>query len=201
MAATKIAPSLVGIVVLLLQTPNPKTTQTPLERLQAKIAVVSVGSLTPPQVAGQFNNPSEEQNKRTPPMGRDRLFLFPDKTYIYTFVTDISPDTISDKGTWTLNGDIVDLKSDKDVTWRFKRAERRYVLVRRAGHDGELFAVGTERELKYFEEHAKDDPDFMFLLNSLKRERPIVEAETAALHKKLMREKWKPGLYTDDAKP
>src|SRR5713101_6669110 len=149
MAAAKITPSLVGIVVLLLQSANQKATQTPLGRLQVKMDVVSVASLTPPQVAGQFNNPSEEQNKRTPPMGRDSLFLFPDKTYIYTFVTDIPPDTISDKGTWTLNGDIVDLKSDKDVTWRSTRAERGYVLVRRAGHDGELFAVGTERQLTY----------------------------------------------------
>jgi hypothetical protein len=195
MAAAKITPSLVGIVVLLLQSPNQKATQTPLERLQAKIDVVSVASLTSPQVAGQFNNPSEEQNKRTPPMGRDSLFLFPDKTYIYTFVTDIPPDTISDKGTWTLDGDIIELKSDKDVTWKSKRAERRYVLVRRAGHDGELFLVGTERQLTYFEEHAKDDPEFMFLLNSLKRERAIAEAETAALHKKLMQAKWKPDFY------
>ena len=195
MAAAKIIPSLVGIAVLLLQSPNQKATRTPLERLQAKIDVVSVANLTPPQVAGQFNNPSEEQNKRTPPMGRDSLFLCPDKTYIYTFVTDIPPDTISDKGSWTLDGDIVELKSDKDVTWKSKRAERRYVLVRRAGHDGELFAVGAERQLTYFEEHAKDDPEFMFLLSSLKRERGIAEAETAALHKKLMQEKWKPGFY------
>jgi hypothetical protein len=195
MAAAKIAPLLVGIVALLLQSLNQKATQTPLERLQAKIDVVSVASLMPSQVAGQFNNPSEEQNKRTPPMGKDSLFLFPDKTYIYTFVTDIPPDTISDKGTWTLDGDIVELKSDKDVTWKSKRAERRYVLVRRAGHDGELFAVGTERQLTYFEEHAKDDPEFMFLLNSLRRERSIVETETAALHKKLMRAKWKPDFY------
>jgi hypothetical protein len=195
MAAAKIISSLVGIVVLLLQSPNQEATQTPLERLQAKIDVVSVASLTPPQVAGEFNNPSEEQNKRTPPMGRDSLFLFPDRIYIYTFVTDILPDTISDKGTWTLDGNIVELKSDKDVTWKSKRAERRYVLVRRAGHDGELFAVGTERQLTYFEEHAKDDPEFIFLLNSLKRERAIAEAETAALHKKLMQAKWKPDFY------
>jgi hypothetical protein len=201
MVANKILTSLVGIVVLLLQTANQKVAQTPLERLQAKIAVESVGSLTPTQVAGQFNNPSEERNKRTPPMGRTSLFLFPDKTYIYTFVTDIPPDTISDKGTWTLNGDTVDLKSDKDITWRSKWAERRYILVRRAGHDGELFAVGTKRELKYFEEHAKGDPEFMFLLNSLKRERAIGEAEAAALHKKLMQEKWRPGFYTEDSKP
>jgi len=58
-----------------------------------------------------------------------------------------------------------------------------------------VFAVGTERELTYFEEHAKDDPEFMFLLNSLKRERNISEAETAALRKKLMKEKWKPDFY------
>ena len=201
MPATKIATPLVAIVVLLLQTPSHKPTQTPLERLQAIFAVESVGALTPLQVAGQFNNPSEEQNKRTPPMGRDSLYLFPDKTYIYTFGTDIPPDTISDKGTWTLNGDMVDLQSDKDVTWRSKRAERQYVLVRRGGRDGEIFAVGTGRELKYFEGHAKDDPGFMFLLSSLKRERAIVETETAALRKKLMQEKWKPEFYKDDSKP
>jgi hypothetical protein len=146
-----------------------------LERLQAKIDVVSVTNLTPLQVAGQFNNPSEEQNKRPPPMGKDCLFLFPDKTYIYTFVTDLPPDTISDKGIWTLDEAIVHFKSDKDVTWKSKRSERRYILVRRHGLDGELFAVGTERELAYFEEHAKDDSEFMFLLNSLKRERTMLE--------------------------
>jgi len=58
-----------------------------------------------------------------------------------------------------------------------------------------VFTVGTERELTYFEEHAKDDPEFMFLLNSLKRERTISEAETAALRKKRMKEKWKPDFY------
>jgi hypothetical protein len=110
-------------------------------------------------------------------------------------MTDIPPDAISDKGTWTLDGDIVQFKSDKDVAWKSKRAERRYVLVRRRGHNGELFAVGTEHELTYFEENAKDDPEFMFLLNSLKRERAISESETAALQKKLMREKWKPDFY------
>jgi hypothetical protein len=195
MAALKVTPLLIGIVVVLLQSPTQKAAQTPLERLQAKVDVVSVTNLTALQVAGQFNNPSEEHNKRTPPMGRDSLFLFPDKTYIYTFVTDLPPDTISDKGTWTLDGDIVQLKSDRDVTWKSKRAERKYILVRRRGHDRELFAVGIEHELTYFEEHAKDDPEFMFLLNSLKRERTISVAETAALHQKLMQEKWKPDFY------
>lgn len=131
-------------------------------------------------------------------MGRDSLFLFPDKTYIYTWVTDLPPDTISDKGNWSLDGDTVQLRSDKDVTWKSKRTERQYILVRRRGHDGELFAVGTGHELTYFEEHAEDDPEFMLLLNSLKREKSISEAETAALQKKLMQEKWKPEFYRHD---
>jgi hypothetical protein len=170
------------------------TTRTPLARLQAKIDVVSIQNLTPTQVAGQFKNPSDEQNKRVPPMGSEILFLFPDKTYIFTFVTDISPDTISDKGTWSLDGDIVQLKSDQDVTWKSKRAERHYILVRRRISVDELFAVGIERNLTYFEEHSKDDPGFMFLLNSLKREKTISEAETKPLRKKLMQAKWKPDL-------
>jgi len=114
---------------------------------------------------------------------------------VYTFVTDIPPDTISDKGTWTLDGDIVQLKSHKDVTWQSKRTVRQYILVRGRGHNGELFAVGTERELLYFGEHAKEDPEFIFLLTSLKREKAISEAETVALKKKLIQEKWKPDFY------
>jgi hypothetical protein len=182
-------------VLVSLQSSNQTAIQTPLERLQAKIDVVSVKGLTPLQVAGEFNNPSEELKKLTPPMGEDSLFLFPDKTYIYTHVTDIPPDTISDKGTWSLAGDIVQLKSDKEVKWKSKRAERQYILVRRRGQDKELFAVGTERDLTYFDDHAKSDPNFMFLLNSLKRERAIDKAETPALRKKLMQEKWKPDFY------
>ena len=196
MASAQSAMLVVGTMLLLLQSPGQETTQKPLERLQAKIDVVSVSNLVPLQAAGQFNNPSQEEKKRTPSNGsKDSLFLFPDKTYIYTSVTDLPPDTIPDKGTWTLDGDIVQLESDKDVTWESRRAERRYILVRRRGHDRELFAVGIDHGLTYFEEHAKEDPEFMFLLNSLKREKTISEAETAALRKKLMQEKWKPDFY------
>src|SRR5437879_8590183 len=107
----------VAIALLLPQSSDTKTERTPVERLQAKIDVVSVPNLTPPELAGQYTNPSEELSKRVPPMGSEKLFVFPDKTYIFTFETDIPPDTISDKGTWILNGDTLELQSDKDVTW------------------------------------------------------------------------------------
>jgi hypothetical protein len=111
---------LVAIALLLPQSSNTKTERTPLERLQAKIDVVSVPNLTPSELAGQYTNPLEELNKRVPPMGSEKLFVFPDRSYIFTFVADIPPDTISDKGTWSLNGDTLELKSDKDVTWKSK---------------------------------------------------------------------------------
>lgn len=185
----------VVIALLLTQSSNHKTERTPLERLQAKIDVVSVPNITTLEFAGQYTNPSEELSKRVVPMGSENLFLFPDKTYIFTSVSDIPPDTISDKGTWNLDADILRLESDKDITWKSMRVERRHIVVRRRGHDNELFLVGLDWQLPYFERKAKDDPEFMFLLCSLKREKTISAEETETLRKKLMKEKWHPDFY------
>lgn len=191
----------VAIALLLTPSSDTKAERTPLERLQAKIDVVSVPNLTPPELAGQYTNPSEELSKRVPPMGSEKLFVFPDKTYIFTFETDIPPDTISDKGTWILNGDTLELQSDKDVMWKSKRVERQHLVVRRRGHNDELFLVGIGRNLSYFEENAKDDPEFQFLLDSLKREKAITAEETGPLRKRLMKEKWQPKFYRREKTP
>lgn len=183
------------ITLLLPQTSNHKTERAPLVRLQAKIDVVSVPNFTLSELAGQYTSDSDELRKRVVPMGSDNLFVFPDNTYIFTTVSDVPPDTISDKGKWVLDGDILRLESDKDITWKSKRVERRLIIVRRRGHDGELFLVGIDRQLPYFEQKAKDDPEFMFLLCSLKRERTISAAEAASLRKKLIKDKWQPGFY------
>src|SRR5579863_2646611 len=110
-----------AIALFVVQTSNQKSeTATPLKRLQAKIDVVSVPNLTPSELAGQYTNASEELSRHVPAMGAENLFVFPDKTYIFTFVTDIPPDTISDKGTWSMDGDTLLLESDKDITWKSK---------------------------------------------------------------------------------
>ena len=67
--------------------------------------------------------------------------------------------------------------------------------MRRRGHDDELFLVGIDWQLPYFERNAKGDPEFMFLLQSLKREKTINAAEAEPLRKKLMKEKWQPDFY------
>jgi hypothetical protein len=185
----------VVIALLLPQSTGTKIERTPLERLQSRIDVVSVPNLTPSELAGQYTNPSEELSKHIPRMGSENLFIFPDKTYIFTFVTDIPPDTISDKGTWSLDGDTLRLESDRDITWKSKRVDRRHLVVRRRGHDDELFFVGMDWDLPQFERTAKDDPEFTFLLLSLKREKRIAAKDTEQLRKKLMKEKWDPAFY------
>jgi len=183
------------IALLLPQSSGHKAQRTPLERLQSKIDVVSVANLTPLEFAGQYTNPSEELSKRLPRMGSADLFIFPDKTYIFTFVTDIPPETISDKGTWSLESDILLLKSDKDITWKSRMVERRHIVVRRRGHDSELFLIGIDHQLPRFERDAKEDPEFTFLLLSLKREKTISATDVEPLRKKLMEEMWHPDFY------
>src|SRR6266513_2044139 len=191
----------VVIALRLSQSSDRKTEPTPLERLQAKIDVVAVPNLTPSELAAQYTNPSEELSKRIPRMGSENLFIFPDKTYIFTFVTDIPPDTIADKGTWSLEGNNLRLESDKDITWKSKRVERRHIIVRRRGHDNELFLVGLDWHLSYFEKNANRDPEFQFLLDSLKREKAISPEETEPLRKRLIKEKWRPEFYRHESTP
>jgi hypothetical protein len=107
----------IQISLLIPQASNQTTERTPLEHLQEKIDAVSVPNLRPSELARQHTNPSEELRKLIVPMGSESLFVFPDKTYIFTTVSDIPPDTISDKGTWSLDADVLRLESDKDITW------------------------------------------------------------------------------------
>jgi hypothetical protein len=70
--------------------------------------------------------------------------------------------------------------------------DRRHIVVRRRGHNDELFLVGMDWHLPQFERTATDDPEFTFLLLSLKREETISEKVAEPLRKKLMKEKWDP---------
>ena len=78
--------------------------------------MASVLNLSPSELAGQYTNTSEELRKYVPQMETENLFIFANKTYIFTFASDIPPDTISDKGTWSFDEDVLRLKSDKDIT-------------------------------------------------------------------------------------
>ena len=186
----------VTVLILLLHLGSGQSGPSPLERLRAKIAVDPVTELTPVQFAGQYSNPSKEVMKRWGggTLSEDNLYIFPDKTYIYCEWADIMPTIVIDMGTWSFIGGVLELKSDPEITWDH-RLERRFLAVRRPAHNGEILLVGTDRDIKYFEENAGDDPEFMLLLNSKGRERILSRSGTARLKAKLMRESWRPEYF------
>src|SRR3989475_13197660 len=107
------------------------------------------------RLAGKDSNPPKEFHGG---LSGDDLYLFPDGTYIYCEWADIEPLTVRDKGAWKLADGVVVLTSDSDVTWD-PGVERKYVAVHRRVRPREILFVGVGRDLSYFEENAKDDPE------------------------------------------
>jgi hypothetical protein len=89
----------------------------------------------------------------------------------------------------------VRLTSDSDITWS-PGVERRYILVRRHSHPQEIFVIGVEREIPYFEKNAERDPEFQLLIGSKMQVRTMSPKESAQLKEKLMHEAWHPDFYT-----
>ena len=134
-----------------------------LARLRSKIDVERPLNVTEDAIIGHYSSTPDELKRRVSPLGGNDLYLFPDHTYFYYVWTDIPPATIRDKGTWTASANEITLKSDSDVRWN-PGAERHYLLVRRRSHNHEILAIGMDRDLRYFEQNAKDDPEFMLLI-------------------------------------
>jgi hypothetical protein len=185
----------IALLVLFLQLSSATPAANPLNRIQAKTAVDLVTNLTPTQIAGQYANPSKELVKRVgPPLGGKRLYIFPDKTYVYCEWTDITPNTVFDKGTLTFEAGVLELRSDPEITWN-SRLERKFLAVRRLSHKDEILLMGLQESLPYFENHARDDPKLMLLIVALPREKAVSRAETATLKATLMREAWRPDFF------
>jgi len=185
----------VSFVVLLLQLVSGQSTTGPLSSIRAKISVESLPNLSGIQIAGQYANPSQELIKRTgPPLSGEILYIFPDNSYVYCEWADIMPNTVVDKGIWSLNGDILELKSDPEVVWDPK-LERKFLAVRRPPHKDEILLMGLKKSLSYFDKHAGDDPELMLLIVTLARKEPVSQAATAGLKAKLMREAWRPDYF------
>jgi hypothetical protein len=163
-----------------------------LARLRAKIAVEPVAQTASVQLAGQYTSTPKELG---PQLSGEYLYLFPDQTYIYCEWADIQPLTIYDKGTWGYGKGFLELKSGPEITWN-PELERKYLLVRRASRSKEVLLVGTERDLPYFEHNAGDDAELMLLIVSMMRTKQIRQKESAWLKRKLMRDAWRPQLFS-----
>jgi hypothetical protein len=162
-----------------------------LARLRSKIDVERPSDLSANAIVGRYSSSPDELRRKVVPFSGNDLYLFPDGSYFLYFWSDVPPASIQDKGAWVVSGDELTLTSDSDITWN-PEADRRHLLVRRRSHTQEILAVGMGRDLRYFEENAKDDPDFMLLLVSKVRVNGISARESIELKKKLMRKAWHP---------
>jgi len=177
----------------------------PLERLQAKVSVVSVANVDMSSIAGHYAYPPRELARQLGGfLSGDDLYLFPDGTYIFCEWADIQPLTIYDKGRWTFANGVVELKSDADVTWD-PEADRTYVAIRRRSKKSEVLLVGVHSDLARFETESQDNPELTLLYLAKKQDRTITRSKTATLKARLLRESWRPEYFktkpTDHDKP
>jgi hypothetical protein len=183
-----------SILLLLFvgQVPENAPTLSLLERLSAKIAVESLGTVDKSLLAGLYTNPPKDLVRRIGGvLSGDELYLFPDGTFIYCEWADIQTLTIYDKGQWTFTNGAVDLKSDADVAWDPK-ADRTYLVVRRQSHRSEILLVGVHTDLTHFEQEARRDPETMLLIVSKGRRSKLTPAGSKRIKERLFQQSWRP---------
>ena len=104
------------------------------------------------------------------------------------------PNTVFDKGVWSLEGYTLRLRSDLDIRWK-PEFEREFMALRRPSHKNEILLMGLEKSSPYFEAHSGDDPELMLLIVTLRREKPVNPTAAATLKARLMREAWRPDFF------
>ena len=131
----------------------------------------------------------------------ENLYLFPDGSYVYTEWADLLPETIFDRGTWTVDAGVVRFAPDAAIVWK-PGSDRRYAAVTLPTR-AELRLAGLDRSLETFLDLVREHPDTTPLewldVGALKRDRTIATGEAEALKRALDEESWDPG-YFDEAK-
>src|SRR5438876_6632833 len=121
------------------------------------------------------------------------IFFLTEPT-LYCEWADIEPLTVRDKSAWKLADGVVVLTSDSDVTWD-PGVERKYVAVHRRVRPREILFVGVGRDLSYFEENAKDDPETQLFVVAKERTKTFRPATAAKAKAELMKQSWRPEYF------
>jgi hypothetical protein len=125
------------------------------------------------------------------------LYIFDDRSYIYTDWADIMPRTIVHKGKWQSEAGVLLFTPDADVTWQDPR-DRRYLIHRMKDAPTPLL-FGLDFMLQVFEGLVKEQPSnaaTWLKLSSFKRERQWQPGEGERLRAELMECCWKPDYFT-----
>ena len=178
------------VTLALLESPRKATACEPTACLKAISARVAVTPLELPEAAllGNWGG--------GPGLSGSELYFFHDHTYIYTEWADVEPETIYDKGRWTVAAGVLTLVPDRDVTWSPKN-DRRFLTVRETGQAINLL-FGLDRNLELFHLLIKEEPQYAqdyFRLSSRKRLRAWSQADAPSIKADLMRRCWKPNYH------
>jgi hypothetical protein len=180
-----------GIIAVIFVAQIGLAAQAPLERVQAIVKVAGVEETTPAQLAGRYSYPTKQfQASLT---GND-LYLFANGSYIYDEWGDVEPRVIRDKGTWRIADGLVTLKSDSKITWD-PYVERKYLAIHRLSRPNEILLIGTGRDLSYFEENSKDEPELELMVVCKERSKTISGKQAIKIKEQLMRESWRPEFF------
>jgi len=196
MANSPLLFAIIAAIAISFASPQaPPSPDDSFERVRSRFDIERIGNLTTQAVAGLYGSSPDEVREHIVPFSGNELYLFPDRSYIDLFWSDIPPRTIQDKGHWVVSDGGIDLTSDSEVTWS-PVTERRYLLLRRHSHPQEILAIGVKHDIPYFEKNAGSYPEFQLLIGSKTRIAEISLKSTARLKQKLMREAWRPDFYT-----
>ena len=187
--------SFLTILFALFQVVTAPSASNPVERISAKTPVKDLSSLDAKHIVGIFKKPGKSLMKQIGPgLSGDVLYLFPDGTYIYTEWSDVSPETISDKGGWKYSAGLVQLVSDPEVKWD-PGIGRQLIALRRSSVQDEVLLIETSR-LSDFEQNAGDHPESMLLILAKERSEPIQASEVSKLKASLMKDLWNPNFHS-----
>jgi hypothetical protein len=158
-----------------------------LRAVSSKTAVALV-DLAEPSLVGHWT--------AGPGLAGSELYLFADHTYIFIEWADVMPETISDKGRWTMAMGLLTLSSDSDVVWD-PRNDRRYLSLRE-GDGSEPLLFGVDRTLHVFEWLVEEDPKEApgyFRAACREKVRTWSDAEAGHLKADLMKRFWRSSAF------
>jgi hypothetical protein len=130
------------------------------------------------------------------------LYLFRDHTYIYTMWADLMPETIYDRGSWSLTGNLLAFSSDPHISWD-PGADRRYMTLRKRGRT-ETLLFGLDRSLDTFLKLTEGNPDSAegyFRVSVLRKARTWPREQASRLKNDLMKNSWRPCFFTNTGCP
>jgi hypothetical protein len=163
-----------------------------LRRLNVLTAVVEV-SVSDASLSGRYAGGDRLLS------GRD-LYLFDDRTFIYSEWADVLRETIFDMGTWALEGRVLVFKSDSGVTWRRRiRFDHRAMAIRVAGGEPDFILIGVDQELALIERALKETdpgtPEDYLRVFGFKRKSSWTPTEASEVKARLLKDAWRPEFF------